>query len=249
MIKAKQVPLDINTIINNYPKNGIELEMLTILDKSSSTYDYSSIEELNFELNLRREIVQSANDLYKSRMDFAVFRKTKCNEAFWERTEDGGFLLKSDVKPSDAITDIFKNGQLYATECATAMVIVYYKALLNVMGEATFNRLFKKIHLMNWHYIDNRLVEIGHMRKVNDYLPGDRRYFANPDVDPETPEWQGENALNLSEKLYYGHGIGIKEASAIIESLNSNRKKDATKIAYLMETAARPDFKALFKLI
>ncbi len=249
MIKIAGVPLDISTVIANYPPNGIELEVLKIIDKSSAVYEYSSMEELNFELDLRREIVKSARDLYKSRMDFAVFRKTKANEKFWERTDDGGFLIRNDVKPSDAITDIFKNGQLYATECATAMVIVYYKALLNVMGEVTFDRLFTKIHLMNWHYIDKRLDEIGYMQKVKAYLPGDRRYFANPDVNPKTPEWQGENVIDLSNKLYYGHGIGIHEAAAIIKALNGNRKADSTRTAYLMENAAIPDFKALFRLI
>ena len=60
-----------------------------------------------------------------------------------------------------------------------------------------------------------------------DYLPGDCRYFNNPDVDPLTPEWQGENAIDLSGGMYYGHGIGIKTADKIIEILNHNRIQDS----------------------
>ncbi|MEG0693308.1 MAG: protein-glutamine gamma-glutamyltransferase, partial [Oscillospiraceae bacterium] len=187
--------------------------------------------------------------LYKSQMDFAIFRKARCNELFWKLTKEGGFLLENNVKASQAITDIFNNGQLYATECATAMVIIYYKALLTVMGEEVFNKLFTQIHLMNWHYIDNRLDDIGYMQPVKDYLPGDRRYFANPDVDPQTPQWQGENTLDLSQKLYYGHGIGILEGPKIIEALNQNRKNNSTKTAYLMDTVGIPDFKSLYKLL
>ena len=75
-----------------------------------------------------------------------------------------------------------------------------------------------------------------------DYLPGDCRYFNNPDVDPLTPEWQGQNAIDLSGGMYYGHGIGIKTADKIIEILNHNRIQDSTTSAYLMDMATRPGF-------
>ena len=59
-----------------------------------------------------------------------------------ERTEEGGFLLKDGVKPSEAIKDIFVNSSLYGTECATAMVIVFYGAIVNVFPEEVFDRVF-----------------------------------------------------------------------------------------------------------
>lgn len=249
MILINQSPLNISNIIKKYPKNSIEHKVLITLDKSETQYNFNSLEELQFELNLRKAIVDSSIKLYRSYFGFAVFRKTKCNEKYWKRTNNGGFLLKSNVNSSDAINDIYENSQLYATECATAMVIVYYKALLDVYGKSKFDSIFTKIYLMNWHYIDRRLRDIGYMRPVNDYLPGDRRYFKNPDVDPKTPEWQGENVIDLSEGLYYGHGIGVHDAQTIINTLNETRKRGSRKSAYLMDTVGLPDFKSLFKLM
>lgn len=249
MISIQQAPFDANELINNYPANSIEQEVLKMMHNSTNNYNYKSTDELDFELKLRKAIVEASIALNKSRMDFAVFRETKCNDKYWIRTDVGGFLLKRDVKPSEAIQDIYKNSHLYATECATAMVIVYYKALLQVMGEALFDKLFTRIELMNWHNIDPRLSEIGYTVKVKDFFPGDRRYFKNPDVDPKTPEWQGENVIDLSKGLYYGHGVGIRNGDYIIFDLNQNRKKDATQSAFLMDSVGRPDFKELYKLM
>ncbi len=248
MIIIGNTPADINELSGQYPANGIEAAILKIMNDSASNYTFSSKELLDFELKLRKEIVAASYELYKSGLDFAIFRKSRCNPKYWERTPQGGFLLKSDVKPSDAINDIFNNGSRYGTECATAMVMIYYKALLNLLGEEKFNRLFPKIHLMNWHYIDPNLREIGSMRKADDFLPGDRLYFANPDVDPATPEWQGENVIDLSNGLYYGHGVGVHRAEGIIRALNRNRARGADETAYLMDSAARPNFKNLYRL-
>ena len=78
---------------------------------------------------------------------------------------------------------------------------------------------------------------------------GDRRYFDNPDVDPVTPEWQGENVIVLDNSLYYGHGIGIEDANDIIKSLNSNREHGSTQSAFLMDSASRPNFKKLYDIL
>ena len=128
MIKIKGSPFDLSSIENQYSENSIEIEILNAMMQSTEVYEYDSIENLKFELKLRKEIVKSAIALNKSGMDFKVFKESKCNDKFWERTESGGFRLKENVKPSDAIQDIFINGNQYGTECATAMMIVYYKA-------------------------------------------------------------------------------------------------------------------------
>ncbi|MPM98735.1 Protein-glutamine gamma-glutamyltransferase [bioreactor metagenome] len=98
---------------------------------------------------------------------------------------------------------------------------------------------------MNWYSIHPLLSAIGIPVKATDYLLGDRAYFDNPDVNPETPEWQGENVIILPGGLYYGHGIGILPAETMIRALNANRKQDATQPAYLLDQVARPDFKKL----
>ena len=83
------------------------------------------------------------------------------------------------------------------------------------------------------------------MKKRMDYIPGDRRYFVNPDVDPLTPQWQGENVIDLDGELYYGHGIGIYNAETIIKELNKNRSEGADESARLKDSAGRPNFKKL----
>ncbi len=244
MIKIAGKIITPDNIENQSDLDPVQNKILDILHNSDYTYQYSSLEDLKFELILRLNIINASKSLYKSGMDFRVFRESKCNEKFWSRTEEGGFKLKEEVKPSDAIDDIFNNGRKYGTECATAIVIIYYKAVLEIYPEELFNMMFSNIVLMNWHYIDSDL-DVRNYIDIADYLPGDCRYFKNPDVDPATPEWQGENAIDLGNGKYYGHGIGIKTGEEIIEDLNENRKEDATQSAYLMESATRPNINYL----
>ena len=247
MIILQNQPLA-EAIVNEYPNNSIEKTILNQLITSTDTYRYDSLEQLKFELRLRKEIIKAANDLLHSQISFKIFQKSFCNPAYWQRKPDGGFALKEGVQPSDAIRDIFHNGDQYGTECATAMMIIYYKALLEVFQPDLFNRTFPDLYLMNWNGIAGPLREVGLMQSVNDFLPGDRRYFINPDVDPMKPEWQGENVIDMGDGQYYGHGIGKYNADIFIQSLNRRRKEDADESAYLMETAGKPNFKRLFQI-
>lgn len=226
----------------HYAADTIERKILSLLAASSEKYRYDSEAQLKFELRLRKAIIDAAYALNRSSLDFEIFRKSRCNSDFWDRKNNGGFVLKSGVKPSDAIRDIFVNGSKYGTECATAMMIVYYKALLDVYGDTLFNKTFPSIELMNWHNIHRLLREVGQMKKTKDSIPGDRRYFSNPDVDPVTPQWQGENVIDLDGKRYYGHGIGITDADTIIRALNRHRSEGADESAYLNDTVGRPNF-------
>lgn len=245
MITVSDSSFDVSTIIGDYPRGSVERSVLETMSKSTEDYRYDSVDQLKFELRLRKEIVRSAWDLNRSDFSFATFHKSECNPEYWERMDNGGFRLKSGASPSEAIRDIFKNGGEYATECATAMIIVYYKALLNVYGDALFDELFPEITLMNWYSIDPLLKSLGVPKKEADVLPGDRGYFENPDVDPKTPEWQGENVIVFPDGLYYGHGLGIGTEEEIIDKLNGHRKIDAGRPAYLRDTVSRPDFKRL----
>ncbi len=233
------------TFINKYKPSNIEIDIITKMDISKDSYGYDSLDEFKFELTLRKNIVIASIKLNNSYMSFRTFRQSICNPDYWNRTAEGGFLLKTGVAPSAAIYDISINSSKYGTECATAMIIVYYQALLNTFPEKLFNELFTKIHLMNWHYIHNNLKDAGYLKKRSDYLPGDRRYIANPHVSPVNPQWQGENIIDLSNERYYGHGMGIGTVDEIITELNKLRKEDATISAYLLDSAARLDFKNL----
>lgn len=232
------------SLAHQYMPDSIQRKVLNKLFLSSTAYKYASQNQLRFELDLRAGIVNAAIELSKSKLAFRTFRKSSCNTGYWLRTNEGGFLVKDGIKPSDAIKDIYINSQMYGTECATAIVIIYYKALVEIFPEQQFNYLFQNIYLMNWKYLDNDLG-IRHYRITSDVLPGDCLYFKNPDFNPITPQWQGENVIDLGNGIYYGHGIGIRGAEEFIEALNRQRKSDATQSAYLSSSVTRPDFKLL----
>ncbi|MHA0856391.1 protein-glutamine gamma-glutamyltransferase [Paenibacillus sp. CMAA1364] len=199
-----------------------------------------------FEFKMRANIVASAKELDASDVGFAVFRNSRCNEQMWTRTNDGGFKLKQGVLPSDGITDIFKNGHLYAFECATAMVIILYKATLMTIAKDIFNEYFDALFIRDWQYdSDLRLVIINHQ---NEAIPGDIVYFRNRDHAPESPQWQGENAVLLGDNQYFGHGIGIRTAEQMIESLNRTRIPGSQTSAFLTEEVVHPDFEYIRNL-
>ncbi len=244
MIYIKGSKFDITELKSTYPVQSVEHKVLVKMEESSFRYNFKSEDVLKFELLLRKEIAASARALDRSGFGFAVFSKSQCNPEYWNRENNGGFSLKQGKSPSKAIRNIFENGRLYRNECATAMVIVYYGALLSVFKDR-FDETFPYIYLMDWYIIDPLLQGIGYPRKAHDMLIGDRAYFKNPDVHPETMWLQGENVIVLAEDLYYGHGIGIANAETFIEILNRNRKEGAAKSAYLMDEVARPDFELL----
>jgi protein-glutamine gamma-glutamyltransferase len=229
-----------------FAPNPLQQSIFDIMSDSRQTYAYDSAYVLITELRLRNSIVRASRDLYRSGMSFRDFRDSKANPEFWNRTAEGGFELKGGVSPSDAIADIFRHGALYGTECSTAMIIVLYKALLDIMPRMQFNRLYSDIYLMNWQHLDLAIVIY---RSAADELPGDARYFSNPDVDPLKPQWQGENAYYLGNGMYYGHGIGISDAEEMIRALNASRREGATRSAYLNDMVKRQDYSQIAEYI
>ncbi|MBO8172193.1 MAG: protein-glutamine gamma-glutamyltransferase [Bacillaceae bacterium] len=228
--------------LTEFEPGSLEYEIVQKMADSETVYGYQSLQDLRFELQFRREIVRGARALEKSGPRFADFENTRGNPAYWEVTEQGGLQLKEGVSPATGIRDIFANGRAYAFECATAMTIVLYRAFLEVLGEAAFNRLFAGLYLFSWYHDQD--LHLTTARRP-DYFPGDIRYVKNPEVNPETPEWQGENVVVLGDDLYYGHGIGITGVKRIIHHLNKHRRPGATQSAYLMDNATRPDFQAV----
>lgn len=204
-----------------------------------------NINAVQFERLTRGRVVQSALALNQSGVQFEIFEKSRCNEHYWTRTANGGFLLKASSKPSVAIRDIYSSGPLYAFECATAIVIVLYKAVLDSLDESSFDKLFSSLYLRDWHYDSDLGLKVTQGRAVN---PGDVVYFRNPDVNPLTPQWQGENAILLSNDLYYGHGVGVLTGAEIIVRLNLSRKPGSIVSAYLTETVVQLDYMYLLSL-
>lgn len=228
-----------------WPSASIESMIIQRMNEDTVVYSYQSIGELSFELKLRKNIILSARAMNQSNMRFVVLAKSRCNPQYWDLTRTGGFLLRDGVKPSDAIQDIYMNSSQYAFECATAKVIIYYHAVLNLIGESLFNQLFQNIYLYSWH-VDPDLVLISNY--TGHFLPGDVVYFKNPDFDPKTPQWRGENAVVLGDGTYFGHGLAIKTAEQMIHALNKRRKPGTNQSAYLTNLVTRPSFKHLAKL-
>ncbi|WFR61608.1 protein-glutamine gamma-glutamyltransferase [Paenibacillus amylolyticus] len=227
-------------LLNRSEWSDFEWYWLQQLQNRPTRYVYQSMDHLRFEWDLRESLVDAAEGLDRSGVSFASFEKSRCNPAYWNRNAEGGFELKPNVTPAEGIRDIWRNGHLYAFECATATVIVLYGGVLGSIREDAFNSLFRNLLLFDWHYdSDLRLTEKNGSETA---LPGDVLYFKNPDVSPETPEWQGENTIMLRENWYYGHGIGIARGEDIIRTLNQFRVPGSRVSAYLMDMVIYPDF-------
>lgn len=247
MIKVAGKEIKYNELTVDYAERSIERDILKTLSESDKEFRYDSMGELTFETDLRKRIIDASIALYRGRLRFRTFRESECNEAYWDRMGNGGFRLRSGVKPSAGIRDIFRHTSRYATECATAIMMVFYKAVLDIFKDDLFDSTFPEIVLMNWLYSENKMG-VATYRNPDVLLAGDCRYFKNPDVDPATPEWQGENAIDLGDGTFYGHGLGIRNAEGIIRALNRNRIPGSEISAYLMKSATRPDFKRLYRV-
>lgn len=224
------------------PSDSIVRMIIQRMNEDPRVYAYRSTYE--FERMLRNNIILSARAMYQSRVRFAVFARSRCNPMYWHLLRTGGFLLRQGVKPSDAIKDIYFNSSYYAFECATANVIIYYHAVLNLIGEYLFNQIFQNIYLYGWHADP----DLGINSQSDLFFPGDIVYFNNPDFNPLTPEWRGENAVVLGDGTYFGHGLGILTAEQMIYALNKMRKPRTYRSAYLTNFVTRPNFNHLAEL-
>lgn len=231
--------------IEKWSAGSIERTIIQRMMEDPVVYSYQSIDELDFELKVRKNIIVSAKAMNQIEVKFEPFLRSRCNPEYWQLTDVGGFMQRQGVKPSDAIKDIYKNSSKYAFECATAMLIIYYHAVLNVIGESIFNKHFQNIYLYGWFADPDLGINVTY---TTHFLPGDIIYFKNPDFDPRTPYWRGENAVVLEDELYFGHGVGIKTAKEMIDALNQVRKPETNLSAYLTESNARPTFNRLAKL-
>ncbi|WP_404331284.1 protein-glutamine gamma-glutamyltransferase [Mesobacillus maritimus] len=220
---------------------GYQKDIYMEMEKSYELFEYFSSEELRFELWLRENTIKAAHDLNDSGASFTSFQYSNFNPAYWVRGSRG-YLLRPDVVPSEAIRDIFMNGKMYGFECSTAMVIVFYKAVLDSIRNSAFNYLFNNLLVWNWNY-DPDLQII--TKRGEAYIPGDVIYFANPDY--KEPIWIGANAVVLGRDQYYAHGIGIKTAAGMVAALNSLRKEGATRSAYLLKQHSRLNARYLFQ--
>jgi protein-glutamine gamma-glutamyltransferase len=228
-----------------WPAGSIERKIVQAMIEDPLDYSYETIDELRFELKLRKNIIASAKAMNESDMDFEIFSTSRCNPQYWILTETGGFRLRNDVLPSEAIEDFYRNSSLYGFECATAKVILLYHAILNTIGKQAFDHFFQNLYLYSWHYDPDLGLR---STRTDHFLPGDIVYFKNPDVNPSTSWWRGENGVVLDDGKFFGHGIGIMSSEEIINYLNKMRKPESVVSAFQLNSAARPAFKHLATL-
>lgn len=242
MIQISGKPLQKSDL---WKSGSIESVIIKRMQEAKVTYSYQTLDELLFELNLRKNIINSAIEMSKGEAKFNTFSKSRGNPQYWQISNVGGFQLRRGVKPSDAIRDIFINSSLYTFECATATVMIFYYALLKIIGETQFNNYFQNLYLYSWHLDSDYRIYTFY---GNHLLPGDVVYFNNPDVDSKNPWWRGQNVVDLGDGTYFGHGFGIRTADEMVELLNEKRKPGSKKSAYKTNLITRPLFKDLSKI-
>ncbi len=242
MIQVAGVSSQSKSISSSDP---IEHTIIKRLKDDPTMHSYPAMNDLMFEVKLRKNIILSAKAMNESQAQFADFQHARCSPRYWILTDLGGFIQRPDVQPSDAIQDIYTNSSEYAFECATAILIIYYHAVLHLLGKERFNQNFSNLFLYSWHSdYDLGLNSFG----ASYFIPGDVVYFNNPDFNPQTSYWRGENAVLLEDETYFGHGVSIKTAEQMIEMLNQSRKPGSTQSAYLMDFVTRPAFAHLARL-
>lgn len=218
---------------------NVERIIIQQMNNSHVLYSFPSLNELLSEIKFRNNMIESAKEMNQSEAGFTTFKYARCNTEYWNLTTQGGFLLKHNILPSDAIRDIYRNSSLYAFECATACVIIFYHALLKSIGKKAFNFMFQNLYLYSWHTDP----DLGLQTFYSDhFIPGDVVYFKNPDYNPATPWFRGVNAVAMTEGKLFGHGFGIKTDKEMIHSLNEKRKKGSNVSAYLTNLVTRLTF-------
>ncbi|MEI2467558.1 protein-glutamine gamma-glutamyltransferase [Bacillales bacterium AN1005] len=229
----------------NLELDQVEKNIMQFMQEDNIVYSYNSSRELLFEIKVRKNIINSARAMNEARPEFTIFEQARCNPNYWKLTKAGGFLLRPDVRPSDAIMDIFKNSSLYAFECATASVIIYYYATLQTLGHHIFNTYFQGLYLYSWHTDTDLGLVTFHS---SGFLPGDIVYFDNPDFNPQTPWFRGVNAILLDDSSFFGHGFSIKTNEKIVQVLNKQRRQGSNRSAALTSLLTRPSFSRLSAL-
>jgi protein-glutamine gamma-glutamyltransferase len=149
------------------------------------------------------------------------------------------------MPPHKALEDIFKRGSEYTFECATAITIVHYKAMLDLLGPKDFDRICSDLrigawvnedHLHRYKSITGSAVDATPDRRASLDV-GDYGYFKNWDVSEAgfAAGWQGENVIYLGDGRFYGHPFGVTTEDEIVASLNGERKAGSTRPASFLD--------------
>lgn len=209
-------------------------------------------EALRDRVKIGAAMVGACEDMDGAKHRFALIKDHAFNPAFWEPRGGGSFALKAGVKPSDAVKDMFANPDQYQFECATALVIVHYKAMLDLLGPKDFDAACANLQMGPWVYestmsthwkIDGSGSTEATAARREALRGGDYTYIRNWEVSDQGRDagWQGENVIALGNGQYYGHPFGIATEDHIVNYLNGHRNAGSTRSASMLDLQARLD--------
>lgn len=216
------------------------------------------------DLAFRKCVVDAAYALADSGASFSGSADgDKVNTALWTMGYGGKmgvrkFLADGSLgKPSAALKDIFDNGRAYGFECATAMMVIYHKAILEHVGAEAFDALFTEPRMMSffrWSIEDDDFADVKTLlHKPTPLRPGSHYYYENVDASPENSAFRGENVIYLGEGKFYAHGVVgasgqyIVTEQELVRSLSSLRRAGATKAPRRIDMEMHLDGLALSK--
>jgi protein-glutamine gamma-glutamyltransferase len=115
-----------------FEPNALRKSIFGIMLASPATYRYDDAGQLLFELRLRDASSRRPRS-GAQRHDLPGFSGIRGRSRFLAADRRGRLPAARRRSPLQSRPGYYANGSDYGTECATAMVIVYYGAMLNVL--------------------------------------------------------------------------------------------------------------------
>jgi RHS repeat-associated protein len=229
---------------------------LEILIESKTTYKYTD-QSIIAEMEFRDALLAAADKVKKSGLGFAAAGEVGKDVKGWEGVKDGiRFKKGSGLTASKAIEELFNQAKDVKLDCANGGILVFYEALRSYLGDERFDKLFVGERQLDIAQANSTRLFWLDLKKYDDYLPGDWRYFSNPNLDPkESRAWQGFNAIQAGKEAtgkFIAHPGFELTAQETIDKLNSKTSvvdERGTRAggASLDKDARRFDFDKIFK--
>ncbi len=194
--------------------------------------------------HIGQAVVNAAKKLAQAKTRFCSPWYMRFNPSFWELYKGDHYIVKEGQSPSAALLDIFNNKAFTPChECSTAIIIIFYRAILDLIGNEHFDRVFdqsdirKKLIIgpMAYGRISNYITSIGAGNRratssqAANFKPGSYGYVRNwSHYNSESTYddgWQGENIIFLGDGFVFGHPFGIEKLSTVIDGVDSHRRE------------------------
>jgi protein-glutamine gamma-glutamyltransferase len=214
-------------------------------------FEFESNDSWKAELQARAAIIQAIADLNRTPARFASANTWSLPVDSWTPVKivgsgkvQGAFIPKKDVSAAQAIQAIFGAEKPCLLDCSSAIMIAFYRGLLQAVGEDTFNRRkdplvicptgVEKVTLTQGDIsvpFYAKEVESVTLTSVADLIPGDWVYFLNfPTYETshaKTAAWAGEHMIYAGNERYVGFGIeGALTAEEVQKELINAYNRD-----------------------